>query len=198
MSSWSARAAPEWPPRCSPRSQGSGDADRAHRSGRRDHGLFRRERVDSQYNHAASVGADDSTEKAALYLRHSVGNQSSESMRQAFLTNGPEAVAQLEAHSEVKFRARQLHPDYNSQLPGSSLKGRVLEAAPFDGRELKDLLKLVREPIPEFMILGGMMVNQEDVLHLLNMLRSFRSFAHSVRILARHALDRLRYPRGTR
>jgi succinate dehydrogenase/fumarate reductase flavoprotein subunit len=28
--------------------------------------------------HAASVGADDSTEKAALYLRHSVGNQSSE------------------------------------------------------------------------------------------------------------------------
>jgi len=74
----------------------------------------------------------------------------------------------------------------------------VLEAAPFDGRELKDLLKLIREPIPEFMILGGMMVNQEDVLHLLNMLRSFRSFAHSVRILARHALDRLRYPRGTR
>jgi hypothetical protein len=148
--------------------------------------------------HAASVGADDSTEKAALYLRHSVGNQSSESMRQALLTNGPEAVAQLEAHSEVKFRARQLHPDYNSQLPGSSLKGRVLEAAPFDGRELKNLLKLIREPIPEFMILGGMMVNQEDVLHLLNMLRSFRSFAHSVQILVRHALDRLRYPRGTR
>jgi succinate dehydrogenase/fumarate reductase flavoprotein subunit len=148
--------------------------------------------------HAVSVGAEDSLEKAALYLRHSVGNQSSESMRHAFLANGPEAVAQLEANSDVKFRARPLHPDYNSQLPGASLKGRVLEAAPYDGRELKDLLKLVREPIPEFMILGGMMVNQEDVLHLLNMMKSFRSFRHSARILARHALDRLRHPRGTR
>ncbi|MEH2483464.1 succinate dehydrogenase/fumarate reductase flavoprotein subunit [Nitrobacteraceae bacterium AZCC 2146] len=149
-------------------------------------------------SHAATVGAQDSIENAALYLRHSVGNQSSESIRHAFLANGPDAVAELEAHSEVKFRARPLHPDYNSQLPGSSLKGRVLEAAPYDGRDLKDLLTLIREPIPEFMILGGMMVNQEDVLHLLNMLKSFRSFRHSVRILARHALDRLRRPRGTR
>lgn len=149
-------------------------------------------------SHAATVGAQDSIENAALYLRHSVGNQSSESMRDAFLANGPDAVAQLEAHSEVTFRARPLHPDYNSQLPGSSLKGRVLEAAPYDDRDLKYLLTLIREPIPEFMILGGMMVNQEDVLHLLNMLNSFRSFRHSVRILARHALDRLRHPRGTR
>ncbi|MEH2470539.1 succinate dehydrogenase/fumarate reductase flavoprotein subunit [Nitrobacteraceae bacterium AZCC 2161] len=149
-------------------------------------------------SHAATVGAQDSIENAALYLRHSVGNQSSESIRHAFLANGPDAVAELEAHSEVKFRARPLHPDYNSPLPGSSLKGRVLEAAPYDGRDLKDLLTLIREPIPEFMILGGMMVNQEDVLHLLNMLKSFRSFRHSVRILARHALDRLRRPRGTR
>jgi succinate dehydrogenase/fumarate reductase flavoprotein subunit len=148
--------------------------------------------------HAASVGAEDSLEKAALYLRHSVGNQSSESMRRAFLANGPEAVAQLEAHSEVKFRARPLHPDYNSDLPGASLKGRVLEAAPYDGRELLDLLPLIRDPIPEFMILGGMMVNQEDVLHLLNTFKSLHSFRHSVRILARHALDRLRHPRGTR
>src|SRR5260221_6904221 len=68
--------------------------------------------------HAASVGGEDSIEKAALYLRHSVGNQSTESMRHAFLTNGPDSVAQLEAHSDVKFRARQLHPDYNSQFPG--------------------------------------------------------------------------------
>jgi succinate dehydrogenase/fumarate reductase flavoprotein subunit len=148
--------------------------------------------------HAVTVGAQDSLDNAALYLRHSVGNQSSESMRHAFLANGPAAVAQLENNSEVKFRARPLHPDYNSQLPGSSLKGRVLEAAPYDGRALKGLLKLIREPIPEFMILGGMMVNQEDVLHLLNMTRSLRSFRHAVKILARHAVDRLRHPRGTR
>ncbi len=148
--------------------------------------------------HAGDVEADDSVDKAAIYLRNSVGDESTESMRRSFLTSGPAAVAQLEAHSEVRFRARRLHPDYNSDLPGSTLKGRVLEAAPYDGRELKGSLKLIREPIPEFMIFGGMMVNQEDVLHLVNMARSFRSLSHSVRILTRHALDRLRYPRGTR
>lgn len=149
-------------------------------------------------SHAADVGADDSIEKAATYLRNSVGNESPESMRLAFLKHGPAAVAELEAHSQVKFRARTLHPDYNSNLPGASLKGRVLEPLPFDGRELKDALKLIREPIPEFTILGGMMVNQEDVLHLLNATRSLRSLGHSLGILARHARDRLQYPRGTR
>jgi succinate dehydrogenase/fumarate reductase flavoprotein subunit len=148
--------------------------------------------------HAALVDADDSLEKAALYLRHSVGNESSESMRMAFLSSGPEAVAELEEKTQVRFRARRLHPDYNSNLPGSTLKGRVLEAAPFDGRALGSMFGLVREPIPEFTVLGGMMVNQEDVLNLLAAGRSWRAFRHSVGLLARHAADRLSHPRGTR
>lgn len=149
-------------------------------------------------SHSVRVGADDSIEKAAIYLNHSVGKQSSEAMRLAFLTHGPVAISLLEAQSHVKFRARTLHPDYNSDLPGATLKGRVLEALPFDGRALKHLLPFIRRPIPEFTILGGMMVNQEDVLHLLNPLGSFRSFAHSIRILLRHAFDYLQYRRGTR
>jgi succinate dehydrogenase/fumarate reductase flavoprotein subunit len=148
--------------------------------------------------HAALVDADDSLEKAALYLRQSVGNESSESMRMAFLSRGPEAVAELEEKSQVRFRARRLHPDYNSDLPGSTLKGRVLEASPFDGRALGMMLGLVREPIPEFTVLGGMMVNQEDVLNFLAAGRSWRAFRHSVSLLARHAVDRLSHSRGTR
>jgi glycine/D-amino acid oxidase-like deaminating enzyme len=149
-------------------------------------------------HHAVQVGADDSIEKAALYLQHSVGNESPESLRMAFLRHGPEAVALLEQNSQMRFRARKLHPDYNSNLPGATLKGRVLEAEPFDGRVLKDLLSLIREPIPEFTILGGMMVNQEDVLNLLAAPRSFKALRHSTGILARHALDRLMRGRGTR
>lgn len=148
--------------------------------------------------HAALVGAEDSLEKAALYLRHSVGNESPESLRKAFLSNGPRAVGILEQESQVRFRARSLHPDYNSNLPGSTLKGRVLEAAPFDGRLLGNLFGLVREPIPEFTLFGGMMVNQEDVLNFLSATRSWRAFRHSVGLLARHATDRLSYCRGTR
>jgi succinate dehydrogenase/fumarate reductase flavoprotein subunit len=148
--------------------------------------------------HAGLVDADDSIEKAALYLRHSVGNESPESMRMAFLSAGPAAVAELEQKSQVLFRARRLHPDYNSNLPGSTLKGRVLEAAPFDGRALGSMFGLVREPIPEFTVLGGMMVNQEDVLNFLSAGRSWRAFRHSAGLVARHAADRLSHPRGTR
>ncbi|ABD07788.1 Fumarate reductase/succinate dehydrogenase flavoprotein [Rhodopseudomonas palustris HaA2] len=149
-------------------------------------------------HHAALVGADDSIDKAALYLRHSVGKESPESMRLAFLADGPRAVADLEQHSHVQFRARKLHPDYNSDLPGATLKGRVLEAAPFDGRKLGDLFDLVREPIPEFTVLGGMMVNQEDVLNFLAAGRSWKAFRHSAALLARHAIDRRSHRRGTR
>jgi hypothetical protein len=148
--------------------------------------------------HAATVGAEDSLEKAALYLRSSVGNESSEALRLAFLSNGPDAVALLEDNSHLRFRARKLHPDYNSDLPGATLKGRVLEAVPFDGRQLGDLFDLLRAPIPEFTILGGMMVNQEDVLALLSATRSIKSLTHAVKIVARHAVDRLSYRRGTR
>ena len=148
--------------------------------------------------HATAVGADDSIEKAALYLRSSVGNESPEALRLAFLSKGPKAVALLEDNSQLRFRARTLHPDYNSDLPGATLKGRVLEAVPFDGRQLGEMFDLVREPIPEFTILGGMMVNQEDVLALLSVTRSLKSLTHATRILARHAVDRLKYRRGTR
>jgi succinate dehydrogenase/fumarate reductase flavoprotein subunit len=47
-------------------------------------------------------------------------------------------------------------------------------------------------------VLGGMMVDRDDVNHLLNMTKSAQSFAHAVRLLGRHARDRLRSPRGTR
>lgn len=73
-----------------------------------------------------------------------------------------------------------------------------LEAVPFDGRKLGALFDLIREPIPEFTILGGMMVNQEDVLNLLAANRSLRALTHSLKILTRHAVDRLSYRRGTR
>jgi succinate dehydrogenase/fumarate reductase flavoprotein subunit len=64
---------------------------------------------------------DDSIEKAALYLQHSVGNESPEPLRMAFLPHGPEAVALLEQNSQVRFRARKPHPDDNSSLPGATL-----------------------------------------------------------------------------
>jgi succinate dehydrogenase/fumarate reductase flavoprotein subunit len=149
-------------------------------------------------DHAARVGAQDDPERAAAYLRAAIGNLSSEMMRRAFLAHGPNAIAELETRSDVRFRARALHPDYNSELEGATLKGRVLEALPFDGRSLGPDLALIREPIPEFTVLGGMMVNQEDVGHLMSMHRSWASLRHGTGIVLRHLRDRLGHRRGTR
>ena len=150
--------------------------------------------------HAASVGAEEDTpEKAAEFLRRTVGNHSSEAMRQAFLRHGPAAIARLEAETEVRFRARPLHPDYIQEAPGATLFGRALEPLPFDGRQLgAAALALVRPPIPEFTVLGGMMVDKDDIPHLLAMTKSWASFRHSAKLLGRYALDRLRHGRGTR
>ena len=91
-----------------------------------------------------------------------------------------------------------MHPDYLSELEGSVLKGRALEPVPFDGRQLGPLFAILRPPIPEFTVLGGMMVDRNDIFHLLRMTRSFSSLRHGLKLLARHALDRLTHPRGTR
>ncbi len=149
-------------------------------------------------HHAASVNPTDTLADAARYLTHAVGERNPAAMRQAFLDHGAAAVKHVEENSEVKYRPYTKHPDYISDLGGSTLNGRALEPLPFDGRLLGDLLKLIRPPIPEFTVLGGMMVDRTDINHLLGMTRSLASFKHAVGILARHAMDRLRYSRGTR
>jgi FAD binding domain len=69
---------------------------------------------------------------------------------------------------------------------------------PFDGRLLGKNFALLRPPIPEFTVLGGMMVDRTDINHLLGMKRSLASFKHACKLLTRHAVDRLSYSRGTR
>jgi succinate dehydrogenase/fumarate reductase flavoprotein subunit len=149
-------------------------------------------------NHAVAMGADDSPGKAAHYLQLAVGNRSSEDLRRAFLENGPKAVAELELRSEVKFRPFPLHPDYLSELEGSVMSGRAIEPIPFDGRKLAARFALLRDPIPEFTILGGMMVDRKDASHLLHATRSFASAWSSLKLLGRHLIDRATHRRGTR
>ncbi|BAN25285.1 fumarate reductase/succinate dehydrogenase flavoprotein domain protein [Caballeronia insecticola] len=148
--------------------------------------------------HAASVNRDDTAANAEAFLTRAVGERSDAAMRRAFLEAGPRAVAHLEANSDVKYRARPFHPDYLSEIEGSTLRGRALEPLPFDGRKLGRAFALIRPPIPEFTVLGGMMVDRDDVGHLLNMTKSFASFGHALKLLARHARDRMSAPRGTR
>jgi succinate dehydrogenase/fumarate reductase flavoprotein subunit len=140
----------------------------------------------------------DSLAQAERYLDEVVGPHSAPALRRAFLQAGPEAVERFEQHTDMHYRPYALHPDYQSELPGSTLRGRALEPLPFDGRELGELFSALRPPIPEFTVLGGMMVDRADINHLLALGKSFKSLRHALKIIGRHALDRLGHPRGTR
>lgn len=147
----------------------------------------------------AAVNPDDTPERAREYLTGVIGRYLDAPLLDSFLRNGPRAIAALEEHSDVRFRVFPLHPDYESEIDGSVTCGRALEPLPFDGRILsKADFALVRPPIPEFTVLGGMMVDRQDIGHLMKMRRSAASLRHAARILSRHLRDRLRYPRGTR
>jgi hypothetical protein len=145
-----------------------------------------------------AAGSGDTPARAAHYLDLATGGRSPAALREQFLALGPQAVRTLEDRTEVRLRAFPHHPDYLAELPDATTRGRVLECLPFDGRQLGPALALVRPPIPEFTILGGMMVDRIDIGHLLNATRSRASFLHAARLLLRHAGDRLRYPRGAR
>lgn len=147
---------------------------------------------------AASVGADDSIDNARTYLNKVVDGYGNPELIDSFLVNGPKAIEKLEHATEVRFRAFAAHPDYQSDVEGSTAFGRALEPLPFDGRLLGDAFAMIRPPIPEFTLFNGMMVDRYDIGHLLRMTKSWRSFCHSAALFGRYAIDRLGHARGTR
>ncbi|MCI5109438.1 MAG: FAD-dependent oxidoreductase [Marivita sp.] len=147
---------------------------------------------------AATVGAEDSPETVLRYLDNAVGNRSPRALREAFVANAPAAIHTLMDCTKTQFRAYPRHPDYLSELDGSAVKGRAIEPLPFDASVLGKDMALVRPPIPEFTILGGLMVDRTDITHLLGMTRSMTSLRHAVRLVGGYARDRLRYGRSAR
>ena len=144
------------------------------------------------------AGVPDTVERARAYLDSVIGSRGDDAVREAFLQSGPAIIDALEASSEVKFAAPVAHPDYLANHPGAAFGGRALAPLPFDGRLLGADFARVRPPAAEFMVLGGMMVSKADIPALLAPFRSRAHLRQAAGLLARHALDRLRFPRGTR
>ncbi len=144
----------------------------------------------------AAVGRTDSRAAAETYLANTVPGPPDGALRTAFLDHANEAIAYLEANTAVRLRPVPTYPDYYPDLPGATLGGRVLEPEPFDGRALGAQFALLRPPLAEFMLFGGMMVHRSDVPHFRRALRSPRSALRVARLLARHAWERCRLDRG--
>ncbi|NJN39590.1 MAG: FAD-binding protein [Gammaproteobacteria bacterium] len=143
------------------------------------------------------AGFDDTQEDAERYLDGLLGHERGRDLRSAFLAAGPRVIDYFEARSELRFTSAGQHPDYR-ELPGAGVSGRALSCVPFDGRLLGEDFVRVRPPIPDFLVLGGMMVGKSDIATLTGAFRSLPNFLGSASLVARHAADRVRYPRGTR
>ncbi len=148
-------------------------------------------------NHKAATGSrPDSLEAARAYLAATVPSVAPERLH-AFLAHGDEAVRYLEAHTALRLQPVTTYPDYYPDLPGATLGGRVLEPEPFDASVLGAEFNILRGPLPEFTLFGGMMISRQDIPHLRRMARSWRSARHVAGLLSRYALQRLRARRGT-
>jgi succinate dehydrogenase/fumarate reductase flavoprotein subunit len=148
--------------------------------------------------HSREVGVEDSREAVLTYLQAILGNRMRRDMIDAFLDAGPRMVSFMEDNTALRFVPRAISPDYQSNLEGASSGGRTIDPAPYDGRELGDKFNLLRNPIAEFLVFGGMMVGRKDIDSLLGIRSSWANFRDSTKLLLRYGLDRLRYPRGTR
>ncbi|RUV30999.1 FAD-binding protein, partial [Mesorhizobium sp. M1A.T.Ca.IN.004.03.1.1] len=83
---------------------------------------------------------------ARTYLRHELGNYYRSEFIDAYLEDGPLAIEELEAGTEVQFTLASA-PDYHSNQVGGVDKGRALSPAPYDGRKLGKDFDLIGDPI---------------------------------------------------
>lgn len=146
-----------------------------------------------------AAGHPDSFDKVWTYLEQTVGTAAPDDMKRAYLEAGPRMMDYLVSRGVLDVAARTASPDYYPDLPGAAMGGRSLDPLEFDGRRLGQDFRRLRDPLKEFTVLGGMMVNITDVRHLLRATRSFAAWRHSMKLVLRYAQDRVRgYHRGTR
>lgn len=145
----------------------------------------------------AAAGRPDSIDAGRRYLEQIVRGDHNAAVREAFLANADRMVAYLEARTSVRLQPVLSYPDYYPDLPGATTGGRVLEPVPFDARGLGRNFALLRRPLPEFTLFGGMMVARADLPHFRAVGRSARSTLRVGRLVAAYAWQRLSHDRGT-
>lgn len=137
-------------------------------------------------------------DSARVYLDAVVGTFGDPALREVFLRTGAEALDYFEARTALKFKANDPYPDYRPDWPGGATGGRALTAMEIDGRELGADFGLVRPPIPEFMLFGGMMFARSEIKSMIRPWKSWSAFRISARNVGSYLMQRLTHRRGTR
>ena len=98
----------------------------------------------SKYNLDKTI---DTQEDIQQYLDATIGANSPEPLKAAYVKNGPKMLDFLECNSHLKFQLTPRYADYYPERPGGRIAGRSLEPVSFDASCLGDNLNNLREPV---------------------------------------------------
>jgi succinate dehydrogenase/fumarate reductase flavoprotein subunit len=144
---------------------------------------------------ARATGSADDRDAARTYLRFELGPGYDEKLIETFLAQGPRMIDFFQNETSVQFINGPTMPDFHGRSPGAAVGNRAVGAAPFDGRELGNSIRMLKPPL-DLISPFGMGVATGEFWHFLNFLRKPRSFVHVVRRVLRHRLDCLRHGQG--
>jgi succinate dehydrogenase/fumarate reductase flavoprotein subunit len=102
----------------------------------------------------------------------------------------------FEQHSDVAFVYPEIAPDYEMHLPGATVAGRSMYAAPINGRQLGNDRLRMRPYLRELTVLGVMPQIGPDLEQFLHANQSLRSFVYVTRRILRNWAERAIYRRG--
>jgi succinate dehydrogenase/fumarate reductase flavoprotein subunit len=144
---------------------------------------------------ARAAGSPDDRDAARTYLRHELGSGYDEKLVEAFLAHGPRMIDFFQKETKVQFINGATMPDFHGGSPGAAVGNRAVGAAPFDGRELGDSIRMLKPPL-DLISPFGMGIATGEFWHFLNFLRKAQSFRHVIRRMFRHGLDCVRSGQG--
>ena len=145
---------------------------------------------------AHRAGIVEDIELPRMYLRHVLGPHFDEARVDAFLDAAPRMVAFFEENTAVRFEGGDRIPDTYGDVPGAGTGGRSVIAAPYDARELGELVHRLRRPMRETTFIGLTIQAGPDLAAFMNVTRSARAFIHVARRVSRHLIDLAAHRRG--
>ena len=138
---------------------------------------------------AQRAGIIEDIDRPRIYLRRVLGEHFDTSKVNAFLDAAPRMVEFFEQNTALRFDAGLKIPDTYSNLPGAGTGGRSVIAAPYDARELGDLVQRLRGPLRETSFMGLTIQAGPDLGAFMNVTRSPAAFVYVARRVGRHFVD---------
>lgn len=145
---------------------------------------------------AQRAGIIEDIEQPRTYLRNELGEHYRPELVDAFLQHCPDMVAFFEQHTALQFFDGNGIPDMHGDTPGAASGGHQVIAAPYDGREVLDLLPRLRKTMRETSFMGMPIMAGADLAAFLSMTRSPRALLHVIRRFTTHLYHLARYGRA--